>query len=452
MLKLNRLTKIMKKLVTVVLWIIAIGAYAQYPIGNTDITFNDPDRNNRAIACEIYYPGTSSGANVDVATGTFPIIVFGHGFSMQVGAYPNWREEFVPDGYIMVFPTTEGSPFTPDHEAFGLDLRFLVTQMQAENSNGGSLFNQHVAPRSAIMGHSMGGGSTILGAANFANVDCIVGLAPAETNPSAVTAAPNVSAPAMILSGTSDGVTPPDDHHIPIYNALGSNCKYFVPIVEGSHCYFASNTVTCTFGEFNPGSLPAEDQRQSSYAVCRPWFDYFLKDDCEAWDDFESALANDPNLGTITSDCIITAPVITENGGVLESDNQPNYQWYYEGNPIPNETNQTHAYGPPGMYQVASILLGNCPTFSNEMDLQTVGLQEDEIRLHSFSSGLQIFSDSDLNNVTLSWYDAAGRLLDSQGVSLISGNGRIHIDKPEIIGPKLLLLQSDEAVRTWKFY
>ena len=103
----------MKKLFSFLLISLPIAALAQFPIGNRTITYNDPARSNRAIECVIHYPGVSAGSNVDVATGEFPIIVFGHGFAMQVGAYPNWWEELVPDGYIMVFPTTEGSFFSP---------------------------------------------------------------------------------------------------------------------------------------------------------------------------------------------------------------------------------------------------------------------------------------------------------------------------------------------------
>ena len=124
------------------------------------------------------------------------------------------------------------------------------------------------------MGHSMGGGATILGASGFLGVDCIVGLAPAETNPSAVSAASGVTAPALI-SGEDDSVTPPNNHHIPIYNSLGSACKDFVSIENGSHCYFAEYNFNCAFGEIIPGSLSREDQQELCYTVVRPFFNYF---------------------------------------------------------------------------------------------------------------------------------------------------------------------------------
>ena len=112
-------------------------SFAQFSVGERTITFNDPARNNREIECEIYYPATSNGNNAPVANGTFPIIVFGHGFAMQVGAYPNFWNEYVPQGYIMVFPKTEGGTIfpPPDHAACGADLKCLANQMQIENGN-----------------------------------------------------------------------------------------------------------------------------------------------------------------------------------------------------------------------------------------------------------------------------------------------------------------------------
>lgn len=444
----------MKKLLPALFILFTVSAHAQFPIGNRTITYNDPDRSNRAIECEIYYPGVSAGSNVDVESGEFPVIVFGHGFAMQVGAYPNWREEFVPDGYIMVFPTTEGGTIfpPPNHGEFGLDLRFLVTQMQTEGTNAASPFYQHISERAGMMGHSMGGGATFIGASGFADVDCIVGLAPAETDPSAVTAAGNVTAPTMILSGTSDGVTSPADNHIPIYDALGSSCKYFVPITDGSHCYFASNTVTCTLGEIIPGSLPAEDQRQSSYAVCHPWFDYFLKDDCDAWGDYQTALVTDPNLGTIDSECFNDAPIISDNNGTLESNIQIDYQWYLNGNELSGETQQNHVYTQSGTYQVGTVILGNCPTLSNEVLIQITGIVEREIALETNNIGTQLRSRDQLNDVTVEWYDAAGRMVGSERLATIESNQGVTIQRPTYNGIMLLRLRSNETVKTWKLY
>jgi len=441
----------MKKLLLCLIPFLASTAFAQFPVGSRTITYNDPARSNRAIQCEVYYPGVTAGNNAVVAVGEFPIIIFGHGFTMQPTAYPNWKDEFVPDGYIMIFPGTETS-FSPSHENFGLDLRFLATEMQDEGTNVSSPFYQHVSDRTAIMGHSMGGGATFLASSGFAGVDCIVGLAPAETTPSAVAAAATVTTPTMILSGTSDGVTPPADHHIPIYNGVGAACKYFVNIQNGSHCRFASSPGLCTVGEFIPGTLSAADQQAVSYAVCHPWFDYFLKDDCAAWDDYLTALSTETDLGTIVSDCVNDAPIITDNNGTLESNQQPNYQWYVDGEPITNETTQNHIYTQSGTYQVGTVVLGNCPTLSNEIVVLPTGIVEAQIGISVLGNTVKLQTRDALSNVVLEWFDTSGRLIATQTSNRVVSHGIITIAKPEFTGIKLLRLRSDQTSNLWKVY
>ena len=90
--------------------------FAQYEIGHYNTIFQDPDRFNRNIETEIYYPAISTGDNTSAVDGQFPVIIFGHGFLQNWDVYENLWEEFVPNGYIMVFPTTESS-FSNDHPA-----------------------------------------------------------------------------------------------------------------------------------------------------------------------------------------------------------------------------------------------------------------------------------------------------------------------------------------------
>ena len=234
-------------------------SFSQFNIGHTTITFNDPSRtggygsgggSGRQIQTEIYYPASTTGDNTAISSGNFPTIVFGHGFAMAWDAYEDIWQHYVPLGYVLAFPRTEGSLFpAPAHADFGLDLKLVEQRMQAENSLSTSIFYQHLSANAAIMGHSMGGGATLLAAQNNSSIKTIVGLAPAETDPSAIAAAANVTVPAVIYSGSSDGVTPPADHHIPIYNGLSSDCKTFVSIIGGAHCYFANSNVNCDFGE-----------------------------------------------------------------------------------------------------------------------------------------------------------------------------------------------------------
>jgi hypothetical protein len=147
-----------------------------------------------------------------------------------------------------------------------------------ENATTGSLFQSQLLDRCAIMGHSMAGGATWLAATTSASVDCIAGLAPAETNPSAIAAASNVNVPALVLSGSSDAVTPPADHHIPIFEGTASECKIFVDILNGSHCGYAESGSLCDFGEFGFNGLSRAEQQVITYDLLLAFFDFHLKD------------------------------------------------------------------------------------------------------------------------------------------------------------------------------
>lgn len=260
---------------------------AQFAVGHTTVTFFDATR-NRDILTEIYYPADVAGDDVATAEGTYPSVVFGHGFLMVWSAYANVWEHLVPQGYIMLFPRTEGG-ILPNHAAFGEDLAFLSTAIEDLGNDASSVLFNHVAPECALMGHSMGGGCAFL-AAEAADVESVIGLAPAETNTSAIAAAAAVTEPTLVLSGTSDGVTPPSEHHIPIYNATAAGCKHLVNIIDGSHCYFANTNFNCDFGEFNPGDLSREAQQQIMNNLLDPWLEQHLKSGCTAYDDFVAVL------------------------------------------------------------------------------------------------------------------------------------------------------------------
>jgi len=179
-----------------------IGAFAQYPIGNKSVTYSDPDRSGRNIPCQVYYPAVSAGTGTALASGSFHLIVLGHGFVMTYDAYQNWWNSLVPQGYILVIPTTEGS-FSPSHEAFALDMAFLANKFRALNTDAGSEFYNKINERIGGMGHSMGGGAGLLASSKGAFAT-FVGLAPAETTPSAVAACAEIDVPVLILAGGLD--------------------------------------------------------------------------------------------------------------------------------------------------------------------------------------------------------------------------------------------------------
>lgn len=380
----------MKPLFTLLFLLVQFSSFAQFEIGHTTITFNDPARSGgfgsgggpgRQIQTEIYYPAITSGTDVSLADDIFPVIVFGHGFVMAWDAYANIWETLVPLGYIIAFPRTEGG-FTPSHEEFGLDLAIVENSMRNKGVDNTSLFYSHISDYSAIMGHSMGGGSSILAAASNPNISTVIGLAPAETTPSAITAATNVTVPAFIMSGGGDAVTPADEHHLPIYNALGSTCKYFTNIIGGAHCYFANSNFNCDFGEGSSGGTITIDRNQQHAIMFRyviPWLDLHLKNDCSQSSVFETDIQNDSEVSYL-SECTtglvqpMNLGISSGSGTLIANQTDVTYQWINcsDSQPIIGANEQTFTPTMNGSY---AVILGS-GTCAETTECITIGSLE----------------------------------------------------------------------------
>lgn len=410
---------------------INLNLFAQYQVGHTTITFNDPARTGgtgsgggpgRQIQTEIYYPATVAGENVAIINGQFPIITFGHGFAMVWSAYSNIWERYAAKGYILAFPRTEGGLIPgPSHGDFGTDLSQVAEKMLALNNNASSIFNGKVAQKALIMGHSMGGGATMLAAANNPNIVGIVGLAPAETNPEATLAASNITVPALIFSGTADGVTPAAEHHTPIYNGLASSCKNFVNINGGGHCYYAQTNFNCDFGESTSSpniSIDRAQQQLLTYTILDPWLDYILNDNCEAYTTFQTALTSTTGTNSISTCPSVASVAINANGAVLTaSSTGVSYQWYFNNTPINNATSQSFTATQDGNYTVKVTYQYGCVTsapyaYSNG----GVGIDENIIAFKLFPNPV---SDV-LTVINLSGKIATYTLLDLSGRPILT--------------------------------
>jgi dienelactone hydrolase len=304
----------MKSLSFVVLFMASsLFSVAQYSIGHTTFTFNDPNRSGgfgsgggpgRQIQTELYYPANSAGVNAQAADGQFPVFVVGHGFVMTWDVYANIWQYLVPKGYIVALPRTEGG-LSPSHSDFGLDIALVANKMQELGTNVSSPLFGHVASPTAVGGHSMGGGASVLAAAGGSGISAYVGFASAETTPSAIGAAADLTVPFLIFSGSADGVTPPAEHQIPIYNAASSDCKYHISITGGGHCYFANSSGTCDFGElFTAGNITITraQQQQTVNDYMLPWLEFWLKGQTSGIQDMGVQLATD-NRVTHTKSC-----------------------------------------------------------------------------------------------------------------------------------------------------
>ena len=287
--------KIIKKLLKGFLFIPIMALAQSYNIGHTNMAFFDEAR-NRSISTEIYYPADETGENVELANGGFPVIVFGHGFLMAYEAYANFWTELVTKGYIMAFPTTEMS-LSPAHEELGADIRFVADEVLNLNNNESTIFYNSIHAKIGLMGHSMGGGASLLASENNANISTVINFAAAETSPSAIMAAANVNVPALIFSGEEDCVAPEIENQIPMYEAINSDCKTLIKVKNGGHCYFADNNFACNLGETFCGNdfvITREEQHETTFAFLNLWLDYTLNGNENALEEFnETILTSD---------------------------------------------------------------------------------------------------------------------------------------------------------------
>ncbi|MCK8523652.1 T9SS type A sorting domain-containing protein [Aquimarina sp. D1M17] len=299
----------MKKVLFSILSILFVafsGIAQDYDVSSSSKTFRDASRRNRRVNARIYYPNISRENRSEI---NFPVIILGHGFVMGSDAYENFYDTLVPRGYIVVFVNTEGS-FFANHDAYSKDLAFMVAAIQAENNNSGSVLSGIVDDKTALIGHSMGGGAATV-AASMVEVETLVTFAPALLRFDTLTPASNVSEDAIVFSGTADGVTPPDEHHIPIYSNLGSSCKYLINITGGAHCYYANSNFFCDFGENSSSGdiqITRAQQQATTFQFLNSWLDYKLKGNTNAQQSFLIDLATS---GDITSENTCDNPQVT---------------------------------------------------------------------------------------------------------------------------------------------
>ncbi len=265
----------MKKLLLFFAMLLLAAGMHGWGIAQINRVYIDPSRDNRQISSVIYYPVAEKGAWHPRTA--FPLIVFGHGWILPVSTYSAIRQEFVSAGWIMAFPTTEGSLF-PNHLDFALDLAFVVQSVLQENDQPGSELNGIVAPFSVLMGHSMGGGASVLAATNTV-ASALVTLAAANTDPSAIAAATQVSLPSLTLAGGSDTITPPAQHQVPIFQNMGSSYKSYVSFSGVGHLGIYTNTLV--------------------FAVIQAWLNYTQSGDSMALHYFNTLLEQHLDQGDL---------------------------------------------------------------------------------------------------------------------------------------------------------
>jgi pimeloyl-ACP methyl ester carboxylesterase len=308
-----------------------ISASAQ-SAGYISKNFVDAQRGNRNVPTRIYYPAQSAGLNAAISpSGVFPVVVFAHGFLMSPNDYGALAELIVPQGYIIVQLGTETS-LLPSPANFSADINFVIDAMKVENTTANSLFFNRLGNRFGVGGHSMGGGTTFLAAANNPNISAIFNLAAAaNTTPSALTAAANVTCPTLIFAGNADCVTPPVSQQQALYSATAAACKFYIEIAGASHCKYSDAASICYLGESGAcgGTVTLAQQLAITNTFLAPFLDTYLKNQPTRLADFQTAYTAAVGLSSQqkTTTCVLIIPVELTDFSAKIQENAVQLDW-----------------------------------------------------------------------------------------------------------------------------
>ena len=235
--------------------------------------------NGSTFAATVHYPGTSSavGAPVDASAGPYPIVSFGHGFLSSVTLYASTCAHLASWGFIVILPQTQGG-FAPSHAALGADLVSSLDWLDAEGAAPASPWSGAVnGDRRGVMGHSMGGGCSLLAAQSDPRIRAVIPMAAADTNPSSVAASAGVRTATRLVVGSQDTIVPPATAN-PMYANLRGPSQ-LVSITGGSHCGFIDSSIPFC----DSGSISRTQQLAIVRRECTEFLLLYLSGDGTRW-------------------------------------------------------------------------------------------------------------------------------------------------------------------------
>ena len=227
----------------------------------------------------IHYPGTSTavGAPLNPAAGPYPIIAFGHGFLSPVTLYQSTGAHLATWGFVTILPQTQGG-LLPSHGAFAADLVSSLDWLAGQATVAGSpWFGGIDGSRRGVMGHSMGGGCSLLAAQSDPRIRCVVPWAAANTNPSSITAALGVECATRLIVGSQDTIVAPSSTSAMYPNLAGPS--QLVTIIGGYHCGFIDSSIAFC----DSGSITRQQQLSIVRRESTEFLLLHLKGDFTRW-------------------------------------------------------------------------------------------------------------------------------------------------------------------------
>jgi dienelactone hydrolase len=197
---------------------------------------------------------------------------------MGTDAYKYLGDSLSNAGYIVAVVNTE-TGFNKGIQTFGADLASVADNMIGLNINTTSFFYNHIKNKAIVLGHSMGGLATFVSANLSNNIVATVNLSAADSGAIANAICSAITKPNFSITGTIDCVAPPATNAKLMYDALKSNCKYYINITGGTHCGMADQNAICSIGETCILGQQFINKAQQHSLILQPLYlfaDYYL--------------------------------------------------------------------------------------------------------------------------------------------------------------------------------
>ncbi|MSW05964.1 MAG: hypothetical protein F2894_07135 [Actinobacteria bacterium] len=261
-----------------------------FAVGRETVTVKDPQRPERDLTVDVWYPADKSrvegatpvnyavipGVEVPSRTafsglpvstqGPFPLVMYSHGSGGLRFISSFLTENLASHGFVVVAPDHTGN--TAIDAVTGQiatraqnelnrvgDVRATLDDALARNTNSGDLLYQSINPEKiGIMGHSLGGMTSIIGTVGHAGlpgypkIKAIVGLA-AYTKNIPLEELKKVKVPTMLISGTLDTTAKLKPNTVRTWNSIPARPLYRVDLVKGAHQSFSD---ICYYLEIAP--------------------------------------------------------------------------------------------------------------------------------------------------------------------------------------------------------
>jgi predicted dienelactone hydrolase len=181
----------------------------------------------------IYYP-TSTTA------GTFGAVVVTPGFTGTQSSMAWYGPRIASQGFVVFTIDTNSTLDQPDSRS-----RQMLTALDYLTQS--STVKARIDPsRTALMGHSMGGGGTLEAAQDRPSLKAAIGLTPWDLSKNFS----GVKVPTLIVGAENDTIAPTGSHAKPFYNSLSSSTKKAYLELNGAS-HLAPNSSNTTIAKFS---------------------------------------------------------------------------------------------------------------------------------------------------------------------------------------------------------